>query len=95
MIALKGKAAIKMRMQWKTYQWRTIQEACKAKNEFQVCYQCSRGVRRLHGVRGKEQLGGAPMLELEFFRKQMYCIEESTFDTVEIFDAPRSDSATP
>ena len=47
---------MKIRMQWKTYNWRTIQEACKPKNQFQVCYQCSRGVTRLDGARGKKQL---------------------------------------
>jgi len=30
MVALKGKAATKMRMQWETYNWRTIQKACKS-----------------------------------------------------------------
>jgi len=34
MVALKVKAAMKIRMQWKTYNWRTIQEACTAKNLF-------------------------------------------------------------
>jgi len=44
---------------------------------------------------GQGATWGRPNVGIEFFRKQMYCIEESTFDTVEIFDAPRSDSATP
>jgi len=55
-VALKGKTAMKIRMQWKTYNWRTIQEACKAKKQFLVCCQCSRGVARLDGARGKKQL---------------------------------------
>ena len=33
---MKRKTAMKIRMQWKTYNWRTIQEACKAKNQFRV-----------------------------------------------------------
>jgi len=56
MVALKGKAAMKIRMQWKTYNWRTIQEASTAKNQFQARCQCSRGVARLDGARGKKQL---------------------------------------
>jgi len=56
MVALKGKAAMKIRMQWKTYNGRTIQEACTAKKQFQACCQCSRGVARLDGARGKKQL---------------------------------------
>jgi len=31
---------------------------------------------------------GAPVFEPEAFRKQIYCIEESTCDIVGIFDAP-------
>ena len=43
---------------------------------------------------------GVPMFEFDVFRKQMYCIEESTCDIVvtfrrppQSFDAPRNDSA--
>jgi len=36
---------------------------------------------------------GAPMFELEVFRKQMYCIEESTCDIVGTFRRPHSDLA--
>jgi len=56
MVALKGKTAMKIRMQWKTYNWCTIQEACKAKKQFQICRQYSRGATRLDGARGKKQL---------------------------------------
>jgi len=31
---------------------------------------------------------GAPMFETEVFRKQMYCIEESTYDNVGTFWRP-------
>jgi len=31
---------------------------------------------------------GATMFEREFFRKQMYCIEESTCDILETFRSP-------
>jgi len=37
----------------------------------------------------------APMFANEFFRKQMYCIEDSTCDVVGTFGAFRSDSAPP
>ena len=94
MAALKGKAVMKIRLQWKSYNWRTIQEACKAKNRFQVCCQCSKAETKLDGARGRSKFG-APMFEPEVFRKQMHCIEESTCDTVEIFGNPRSDSAPP
>jgi len=33
------------------------------------------------------------MLELELFRKEIYCIEESACDIVGTFRRPRSDSA--
>ena len=43
-----------------------------------------------------------PLFEFEVFWKQMYCIEESTSDTVgtfgrhqQLFGAPRSDLASP
>jgi len=36
---------------------------------------------------------GAPMFEPEVFRKQIYCIEESTCDIDGTFARPRSDSA--
>ena len=36
---------------------------------------------------------GAPMFGLEFFWKQIYCIEESTCDIVGTFRRPRSHSA--
>jgi len=36
---------------------------------------------------------GAPIFEPEVFRKQMYCIEESTCDIVGTFRGPHSDSA--
>ena len=38
---------------------------------------------------------GAPVLELELFRKQIYCIEESTCDIFGTFRRPRSDLAPP
>ena len=38
-----------------------------------------RSVTRLDGARGKEQIW-RPMFEPEVFRKQMYCIDESTCD---------------
>jgi len=34
---------------------------------------------------------GAPMFETEFFRKQIYCIEESTCDIVGALWGPRTD----
>jgi len=37
----------------------------------------NRGVTRLDGSRGKKQVW-RPMFELEVFRKQMHCVEEST-----------------
>ena len=45
------------------------------------------GVMRLDGARGTKQFA-APMFELEVFRKQMYCIEESNSDNVGTFVAP-------
>jgi len=51
---------------------------------------------------GKRSKFGAPMIESEVFRKQMYCIEESTCDIVgtfrrppQPFGAPRYDLAPP
>ena len=38
---------------------------------------------------------GAPMIELEVVRKQIYCIEESTCDIFVTFRRPRVDSASP
>jgi len=38
---------------------------------------------------------GAPMFEFEVFRKQMYCIEESTFSIVGTFWRPYSYSESP
>jgi len=46
-----------------------------------------RGVTRLDGARARSKFG-APMFESEVFRKQMYCIEESTCDTVGAFRRP-------
>ena len=40
-----------------------------------------------NGTRGKKQVG-TPVFETEFFRKQMYCIEESTCDIVGTFRRP-------
>ena len=37
---------------------------------------------------GERSKFGAPVFELEVFRKQMYWIEESTCDIVETFRAP-------
>jgi len=57
----------------------------------------TRGVTRLDGARGKKQYAGVPMLEPEFFRKQMYivlkqiyCVEvyKSTCDIVGTFRRP-------
>jgi len=42
---------------------------------------------------GKETSLAPPMFEPEVFRKQMYCIEESTCNIVGTFRRPRSDSA--
>jgi len=36
---------------------------------------------------------GAPMFEAQLFRKQIYCIEESTCDIFGTFQRPSSDSA--
>jgi len=36
---------------------------------------------------------GAPMVELDLFRKQIYCFEGSTCDIVGTFQLPHSDSA--
>jgi len=54
----------------------------------------SRGVTRLDSARGKKQVW-RPMFEAEIFRKQMYCVDESTCDSVgtfrrfpQWFDAP-------
>jgi len=44
-----------------------------------------------HG-NGKKQVW-RPMFKLEVFRKQMYCIEESTCDIVWTFWLPHNDSA--
>jgi len=54
------------------------------------------GVTRLDGARGKKQIRrppgrtpwsefGAPMIKSEFFRTQIYCVEESTCDMVGTF----------
>jgi len=56
------------------------------------------GVTRLDGARGKKQIRrppgkpapqrskfGAPMVKSEFFRRQIYCIEESACDIVGTF----------
>jgi len=51
-----------------------------------------RGVTRLDSALGTF---GATMVEFEVFRKQMYCIEESTCDLVLTFRRPRSHSALP
>ena len=53
-----------------------------------------RGVTRLDGARARSKFG-APIVEPEVFRKQIYCIEASTCDIVGTFGAPRSDSAPP
>jgi len=42
---------------------------------------------------GARSMFGAPMFETEVFRKQLYCIEESTSDTVGTFRHPHSDPA--
>ena len=52
----------------------------------------SRGVTRLDGARRKLDV---LMFESEVFRKQMYCIEESTCDSAGTFSVPRRDSAPP
>ena len=52
-----------------------------------------RGVTRLDGVWGKKQVW-RPVFEPEVFRKQMYCIEESTCDIVETFRRPHKYSAS-
>ena len=46
-----------------------------------------REVTRLDGARDNKQ-DGAPIFEPEVFRKQMYCIEESTFGIVGSFLRP-------
>ena len=46
-----------------------------------------RGVTRLDGARGKKQVW-RPVFKAEDFRKQMYCIEESTCDIVGTFRSP-------
>jgi len=43
----------------------------------------TRGATKLDGARVKKQVW-RPLLDLEVFRKQMYCTEESTWD----FSAP-------
>jgi len=47
----------------------------------------ARGVTRLEGARGKQQVL-RPIFEPEVFRKQMYCIEGSTCDIVGTFRRP-------
>jgi len=42
---------------------------------------------------GARSKSGAPVFEFEVFRKQMYCIEESTCDIVGAFRRPHSNSA--
>jgi len=42
---------------------------------------------------GARSKSAAPMFGPELFRKQMYCIEESTCDILGTFWRPRSDSA--
>jgi len=57
-----------------------------------------RGALRLDGARGRSKFG-ALMFETEVFRKQMYCIEESTCEIVDflappaVIWRPNSDSA--
>jgi len=53
-----------------------------------------RGVTKFDGTRGKRQIWRSK-LETEVFRKQLYCIKESTCDNVGTFRRPRSDSALP
>jgi len=55
----------------------------------QIWFIRPRGVKRLHCTRGKSQVLA---FEPEVFRKQMYCVEESTCDIV---GTSRSDSAPP
>ena len=89
---MKGKAAMKIKNQWKTYNWRTIQEACTAKNQFLAWCQCSRGVTRLDGTRGKKQLWrphvrtwGLSETNVLYWRKHLqYCWD---------FRRPHGDSA--
>jgi len=65
-----------------------------------ICDKCCivafryRGVTRLDGALGKKQAWRL-MFEPEVFRKQMYCIKESTCGIVWSFPAPRSHYATP
>jgi len=42
---------------------------------------------------GAKSKFGAPMFEFEVFRKEKYCVEESTCDIVGTFRRPHSDSA--
>ena len=46
-------------------------------------------------ARGTRSKFGAPIFEPEVFRKQMYWIEESTYDIVGTFRRPHSHSARP
>jgi len=71
------------------------------KTLFKNAYVLTRGISRLDGARERSKFG-APMIESEVFRKQMYCIEESTCDIVgtfrpppQPFGAPRYDLAPP
>jgi len=53
----------------------------------------TRDTTRLDSARGKSKFG-ATMFEPEVFRKQIYCIEESTCGIVGLFSALHRDSAT-
>ena len=58
------------------------------------CEQAIRGVTRLDGAQGKKQVW-PPMFETEVFRKQMFCVEESTCDIVGTFLCPPQWFCTP
>ena len=60
---------------------------CIGRNTFLPVLCRIRGVTRLDGARGKKQVW-SPVFETEVFRKQMYCIEESTCDVVGTFCRP-------
>ena len=63
----------------------------KKRKKLFTIWHAHRGVTRLDGARSKKQVWrprdrtGAPMVKPELFRKQLYCIEESSCDIVGTF----------
>jgi len=67
---------------------------CTMIHKYCICLEgCSAGSYRGKMAPGARNKFGTPMFEPKVFRKQMYCIEESTCDIVGSFRCPRIESA--